>query len=129
MFSPIRAPHCAFYTLVCGLCLNFHPFFFLLWFLCQVFSLHLFIYLFIYWMHMGGFQEQGTLIRSVFWDTSTSGYIMPSLSAYILHSLHTLFAFPCHLPMSYMLPEAIPETLPEICYCIWRAPCNCKYAS
>jgi hypothetical protein len=47
MFSPIRAPHFAFYTLVCGLCLNFHPFFLLLWFLCQVFSLHLFIYLFI----------------------------------------------------------------------------------
>jgi hypothetical protein len=110
---------------VCGVCLNFHPFFFLLWFLCQVFSLHSFIY----WMHMGGFQEHGTLIKSVFWDTSTSRYIMPYLSAYILHSLHTLFASRCHLPMSYMLPEAIPEAVPEICYCIRRAPCNCKYAS
>jgi len=28
-----------------------------------------------------------------------------------------------------MLPEAIPDTLPEICYCIWRAPCKSKYAS
>jgi len=51
---------------------------------------------------MGGFQEQGTLIMSVFWDISTSAHIMPYHITYILH---TLFAFPCHLPMSYMLPE------------------------
>ncbi len=80
-------------------------------------------------MHMGGFEEQGTLIRSIFWDTSTSGYIMPYLIAYILHSLHTLFASQCHLPMSYMLPQAILEAFPKICYSIWRAPCNCKFVS
>jgi len=77
-----------------------------------VFFLDLFIYLL---DAHGILQEQGRLIRAVFWDTSTSGYTMPYLSAYILHSLHTLFAFPCHPPMSYKLPEAIPETLPEIC--------------
>jgi hypothetical protein len=62
MFSPIRAPHCAFCTFVCDLCLNFGPFFFLLsfFFSSSVLSLiYLFIYLFIYWMHMGYFKNRG----------------------------------------------------------------------
>jgi hypothetical protein len=47
VFSPLQAPlHCVFCTFKCQLfCLDLSPLFFLLLFPCQVFFLHLFIYL------------------------------------------------------------------------------------
>jgi hypothetical protein len=68
MFSPIRAPHCAFCTLLCDLCLNFGAFFFLLQFFARCLSL---IYLFIYWMHMGFFKNRGN------WLGQFSGIPLP----------------------------------------------------